>query len=220
MDSCRSIGSPSSVYNVGIKRVRRIWFQLAILAITLAIIAGLFELRSIAGKIERQSTVDEAQPADLIMVLGAAEYRGRPSPVLERRLNHALWLYHEGMAPRILTTGGKGGDPVFTEGEVARAYLSKHSVPAEAILVESEGASTVYSTTAAAEIMRRMNLKSCIVVSASAEAVEPNFSATTFMPGYFAKYSLKPFTRNFVRSRPLGPDSITTSPFPPSWSAA
>jgi uncharacterized SAM-binding protein YcdF (DUF218 family) len=145
--------------------VRRIWFQLAILAITLAIIAGLFELRSIAGKIERQSTVDEAQPADLIVVLGAAEYRGRPSPVLERRLNHALWLYHEGMAPRILTTGGKGGDPVFTEGEVARAYLSKHSVPAEAILVESEGASTVYSTTAAAEIMRRMNLKSCIVVS-------------------------------------------------------
>jgi uncharacterized SAM-binding protein YcdF (DUF218 family) len=145
--------------------VRRRWFQLAILAITLAIIAGAFELRAIAGKIERQSTVDEAQPADLILVLGAAEYRGRPSPVLERRLNHALWLYHEGLAPRILTTGGKGGDPVFTEGEVARAYLSKHSVPAEAILVESEGDSTVYSTTAAAEIMRRLNLKSCIVVS-------------------------------------------------------
>jgi len=122
-------------------------------------------LHSISRKIERQSTVDEAQTADLIVVLGAAEYRGRPSPVLERRLNHALWLYREGLAPRILTTGGKGGDPVFTEGEVARAYLSKHDVPAEAILVESEGDSTVYSTTAAAEIMRRMNLKSCIVVS-------------------------------------------------------
>ena len=145
--------------------MRRRWFQLAILAITLAIIAGAFELRAIAEKIERQSTVDEARPADLILVLGAAEYRGRPSPVLERRLNHALWLYHEGLAPRILTTGGKGGDPVFTEGEVARAYLSKHSVPAESILVESEGDSTVYSTTAAAEIMRRLNLKSCIVVS-------------------------------------------------------
>jgi uncharacterized SAM-binding protein YcdF (DUF218 family) len=145
--------------------VRRRLFQFAVLVVALAAAAGLAELYSIARKIERQSTVDEAQTADLIVVLGAAEYRGRPSPVLERRLNHALWLYHEGLAPRILTTGGKGGDPVFTEGEVARAYLSKHDVPAEAILVESEGESTVYSTTAAAEIMRRMNLKSCIVVS-------------------------------------------------------
>ena len=145
--------------------MRRRLFQFAVLVVALAAAAGLAELYSIARKIERQSTVDEAQTADLIVVLGAAEYRGRPSPVLERRLNHALWLYHEGLAPRILTTGGKGGDPVFTEGEVARAYLSKHDVPAEAILVESEGESTVYSTTAAAEIMRRMNLKSCIVVS-------------------------------------------------------
>jgi uncharacterized SAM-binding protein YcdF (DUF218 family) len=145
--------------------VRRRLFQLGILGIALAIGGGLWSLYSISRRIERQSTVDEAQPADLILVLGAAEYRGRPSPVLERRLNHALWLYHQGLAPRILTTGGKGGDPVFTEGEVARAYLSKHDVPAEAILVESEGESTVYSTTAAAEIMRRMNLKSCIVVS-------------------------------------------------------
>jgi uncharacterized SAM-binding protein YcdF (DUF218 family) len=133
--------------------------------IILALAAALVGLRSISRKIERQSTVDEAQPADLILVLGAAEYRGRPSPVLERRLNHALWLYRQNLAPRILTTGGKGGDPVFSEGEVARAYLSQHDVPAEAILVESEGATTVYSTTAAAEIMRRMNLKSCIVVS-------------------------------------------------------
>jgi len=135
------------------------------LALALAVISVCVEIYSIARKIEHQSIVDEARPADVIVVLGAAEYRGRPSPVLERRLNHALWLYHQGLAPRILTTGGKGGDPVFSEGEVARAYLSKHDVPAEAILVESEGDSTVYSTTAAAEIMRRMNLKSCIVVS-------------------------------------------------------
>jgi uncharacterized SAM-binding protein YcdF (DUF218 family) len=99
------------------------------------------------------------------VVLGAAEYRGRPSPVLEARLNHALFLYLRSLAPRILTTGGAGGDPSFTEGGVAQAYLSKHGVPAEAILVESEGESTVHSIAAAAEIMRRMNLKSCIVVS-------------------------------------------------------
>jgi uncharacterized SAM-binding protein YcdF (DUF218 family) len=131
-------------------------------AAAIAILAAIY---SIARAIERQSTVDEARPADVILVLGAAEYRGRPSPVLEARLNHALWLYHQGLAPRILTTGGRGGDPTFTEGEVARAYLSKRDVPSEAILVESEGESTVHSTAASAEIMRRMSMQSCIVVS-------------------------------------------------------
>lgn len=140
-------------------------FRIAVLLVIAAAIAIFAALFSTARAIERQSTVDEARPAEVILVLGAAEYRGRPSPVLEARLNHALWLYHQGLAPRILTTGGKGGDPTFTEGEVARAYLSKHNVPSEAILVESEGESTVYSTAAAAEIMRRMSMKSCIVVS-------------------------------------------------------
>jgi uncharacterized SAM-binding protein YcdF (DUF218 family) len=128
-------------------------------------VAALTSVLVIARNIKRQSTVDEARPADVILVLGAAEYRGRPSPVLEARLNHALWLYRQGLSTRILTTGGKGGDPTFTEGEVARAYLSKHNVPSESIMVESEGETTVYSTAAAAEIMRRLNLKSCIVVS-------------------------------------------------------
>jgi uncharacterized SAM-binding protein YcdF (DUF218 family) len=126
--------------------------------------AGAGTLR-IAREIQRQSTVDEARPADVIVVLGAAEYAGRPSPVLQARLNHALWLYLQQMAPRILTTGGAGGDPIHTEGDVGRAYLSRRGVPSEAIIVEREGSSTVESTTAVAEIMDRMNLKSCIVVS-------------------------------------------------------
>lgn len=129
-----------------------------------AIAAG-FGLSTVARDIRRQSRVDEAQPADVIVVLGAAEYRGHPSPVLEARLNHALFLYLRNLAPRILTTGGAGGDPTFTEGGVAQAYLSRHGVPSEAILVESEGESTVHSIAAAAEIMHRMNLRSCIVVS-------------------------------------------------------
>lgn len=133
--------------------------------LVLALAAALFAILAIARDIQRQSTVDEAQPADVILVLGAAEYRGKPSPVLVARLNHALFLYRKGLAPRILTTGGKGGDPTFTEGEVARTYLSQHGIPSEAIIVESEGESTVHSTAAAAEIMRRMNLQSCIVVS-------------------------------------------------------
>jgi uncharacterized SAM-binding protein YcdF (DUF218 family) len=80
-------------------------------------------------------------------------------------LNHALVLYLKGLAPYIMTTGGAGGDPVFTEGEVGRAYLAQHGVRSEAILVEPEGATTVQSLNAAAETMHRMNMQSCIVVS-------------------------------------------------------
>lgn len=136
-------------------------------AVVLLLLAVIFTARVVAaaGDIRRQSETDEVRPADVIVVLGAAEYRGRPSPVLQARLNHALFLYLQHMAPRILTTGGAGGDPSFTEGAVGRAYLSTHGVPSEAILVEDEGSSTVESTAAAAEIMQRMNLKSCIVVS-------------------------------------------------------
>src|SRR5712691_8648491 len=140
-----------------------IWIAASLLILALA--AWFADVLSVARDIRRPSMVDEVHPADVILVLGAAEYRGRPSPVLEARLNHALFLYLQQMAPRILTTGGSGGDPTFTEGEVGRAYLSRHGVPSEAILVESEGVSTVQSTAAAAEIMRRMNMKSCIVVS-------------------------------------------------------
>lgn len=113
----------------------------------------------------RQANRDEAAPADLIVVLGAAEYAGRPSPVLRARLDHALELYRHGLAPSILTTGGAGGDPQFTEGEVGRAYLAKNDVPSESILVENRGATTVESATAAAEIMDQRGLRSCIVVS-------------------------------------------------------
>ena len=134
-----------------------------------AVLVGLafaaMNVTRIAGEIQQQSTIDEARPADAIIVLGAAEYRGKPSPVLEARLNHALFLYLRQIAPRIITTGGAGGDPVFTEGSVGREYLAKHGVPPEAIVVEREGESTAQSVAAVVEIMRRMNLQSAVVVS-------------------------------------------------------
>jgi len=145
--------------------MKRVLLRVGVGVAAVGVIAAGLGLTSVARDIRRQSRVDEAQAADVIVVLGAAEYRGHPSPVLEARLNHALFLYLRNLAPRILTTGGAGGDPTFTEGGVAQAYLSRHGVPSEAILVESEGESTVHSIAAAAEIMRRMNLRSCIVVS-------------------------------------------------------
>lgn len=136
---------------------------LAVAAVLL--IAGGAYLANLTVRISRQSTIDEAQPADVIVILGAAEYRGRPSPVLKARLDHGLDLYRRKTAPRILTTGGAGGDPDFTESEVGRAYLISHGVPPEAIIIEKVGESTVYTTVAVAEIMHRMGLNSCVVVS-------------------------------------------------------
>jgi len=141
--------------------MRRAVGNLIVLAISVLIIYVAY----IAIRIEQQSLRDEAQPADVIIVLGAAEYRGRPSPVLRARLDHALDLYRRGLAPRILTTGGAGGDPIFTEGDVGRSYLVNRGVPSESIVVEPEGESTVYSIAASSEILRRMGLQSAIVVS-------------------------------------------------------
>lgn len=127
-------------------------------------LAGLTIFR-VALEIQRQSVLDEARPADVILILGAAEYSGRPSPVLKARLDYGLELFRRQLAPRILTTGGAGGDPIFTEAEVARDYLVRQGVPPEAVIVEEGGATTMQSTAAAAEIMHRMGLKSCLVVS-------------------------------------------------------
>ncbi len=133
--------------------------------VVLAISALIFAVAYFSLRIQQQSTREEAQAADIILVLGAAEYRGKPSPVLKARLDHALELYQQGLAPRIMTTGGAGGDPIFTEGGVGRTYLMGHGVPSEAIVVENEGESTLESTARAGEIMERMGLHSAIVVS-------------------------------------------------------
>ncbi len=141
--------------------MKRAAWNVAILIITALLVAIAY----VSVRIEQQSTRDEAQPADVILVLGAAEYRGRPSPVLRARLDHALELFNRNLATRIMTTGGAGGDPVFTEGGVGRSYLMSKGVPSEAVIVEDEGESTLESTAMAGEIMRRMGLHSIIVVS-------------------------------------------------------
>ncbi len=122
-------------------------------------------LTSLSIRIDRESRIDDAHQADVILVMGAAEYRGHPSPILKARLDHALELYQKKLAPYILTTGGAGGDPSFTEGGVARSYLIDRGVPAESIIVEDQGDSTAMSLSGATEILRRMGLRSTIVVS-------------------------------------------------------
>ncbi|HLU26420.1 MAG TPA: YdcF family protein [Longimicrobiales bacterium] len=103
--------------------------------------------------------------ADVILVLGAAQYNGRPSPVLRARLDHALELYRQGYAERILVTGGVGVGDTLSEGEVARRYAVQHGVPDSVILVENEGLTSAESVNAAAELMRARGLRTALVVS-------------------------------------------------------
>jgi uncharacterized SAM-binding protein YcdF (DUF218 family) len=133
--------------------------------VVLPLIYISYYLVSLSIRIEKQSTEDQAAPADVIIVMGAAEYSGRPSPTLRARLDHALRLYRIHYSKLIMTTGGPGGDPIFTEADVGRAYLMDRGVPAQSIITEDQGESTVYSIASAAEIMDRMGLESCILVS-------------------------------------------------------
>jgi uncharacterized SAM-binding protein YcdF (DUF218 family) len=120
---------------------------------------------SVFYSVWQHARVDEAQEADVIVVFGAAQYFGRPSPILRARLDHALHLYRRHLAPRIIATGGYGLGADFSESEVAREYLAGHGVPAEFVTVETQGRTSLQSALAVAEIMDRMKLRSCIVVS-------------------------------------------------------
>ncbi len=109
---------------------------------------------------------DEARPADAIAVLGAAEYGGRPSPVLHARLDHAVELYREQMAPLVITLGGGSQlDKGMTEGGVGRDYLLANGVPYERIVAETESVDTEQQVRSLAEIARQRHLNSIVVVS-------------------------------------------------------
>jgi len=131
----------------------------------LALVAGAWGEWSLYAAIRRQAGTDEARPADAIVVFGAAEYNGAPSPVLKARLDHALDLEERGLAPVIITTGGSGGDPHFTEGGVARDYLIQQGVAEDKILSEMRSDTTYESAQAAAQILKRRHARTCLAVS-------------------------------------------------------
>ncbi len=114
----------------------------------------------------RDSAVrDEAQQADAIIVLGAAQYNGRPSPVLKARLDHALDLYMRGFAHAVITTGGYGPDPNFSEAHVSTKYLAEHGVEINHIVTEQGSGSTHDSIQAASALMHAKGWKTGLVVS-------------------------------------------------------
>lgn len=135
------------------------------LLLVLAAVAGLVLLAITAARVVHTASLQEIHPADAIVVFGAAEYSGRPSPVLRARLDHALELYARGVAPVIITTGGAAADPRFSEGGVGRDYLVRHGVPERSVIAETQGRDTSESAVRVAVIMRANGLRSCIAVS-------------------------------------------------------
>ena len=113
----------------------------------------------------RAGSDDQRQGADAIIVLGAAQYDGRPSPVLEARLDHALLLFQEGWAPLVVLTGGVGTGDTTSEAMVGKRYLEQRDVPAEALVVRPEGRSTGSSMEAVQRWLEREGLVTVILVS-------------------------------------------------------
>ena len=111
------------------------------------------------------SSRDEARPAQAIVVLGAAQYAGKPSPVLRARLDHALDLWNRHLATLLILTGGTGSGDTTSEAAVGRTYVRKHGVPDSSILVESQGRTTSESMRAVAGMLEVRGLQSALLVS-------------------------------------------------------
>jgi uncharacterized SAM-binding protein YcdF (DUF218 family) len=115
------------------------------------LVAGwLVCLVAIAGWSRRSSSAS----ADAIVVLGAAQYGGRPSPVLRSRLDHALGLYKAGRAPRVVLTGGRRPGDLISEAAAGRRYLVRRGIPNDRILLESTGRTSLASMQGAADVLR------------------------------------------------------------------
>jgi uncharacterized SAM-binding protein YcdF (DUF218 family) len=108
---------------------------------------------------------DSRPSADAIVVLGSAQYNGRPSSIFEARLEHAIALYEDGVAPVIVTVGGRAAGDEFTEAEAGAMYLVGSGIPEEAVATSPEGGTSLESLRAAASIMREQDMDSAFLVS-------------------------------------------------------
>jgi uncharacterized SAM-binding protein YcdF (DUF218 family) len=115
--------------------------------------------------IRRQAAVDESSKAGAIVVFGAAEYEGQPSPVFKARLDHAFDLEERGLAPLVITTGAGGGDRRFTEAGVGRDYLVQQGMAADKIVADEASGTTYASVQAIARLLLQRHIQTCIAVS-------------------------------------------------------
>ncbi len=147
------------------RQVRRGWLRRAFHGVVLlGCLAAACWVLWVYLEIEHYANTDEARPADAIAVFGAAEYDGRPSPVLRARLEQGLQLYRQGLAPLMITLGGSG-DPQHSEGGVGQNFLVAQGVPESHIIAETQSRSTDASARRLAAIADANHLHTILAVS-------------------------------------------------------
>jgi uncharacterized SAM-binding protein YcdF (DUF218 family) len=143
------------------RRPQSLWpWWVAGLAAAFVALLGISSVRVV-----HEAGLQEVHFSDAIVVFGAAEYAGRPSPVFRARLDHAYDLFQQGVAPVVITTGGSASDPTFSEGGVGHDYLMHRGIPEPKLIAETQGSDTASSAERVAVIMRTNRMRSCIAVS-------------------------------------------------------
>lgn len=138
------------------------WIGRALLG---AVLIALLLVGGTGFRVWQVARADERQPADMIVVLGAAQYNGEPSRVLEARLRHAKTLYDEGLAQHVVTVGGRQVGDQYTEAQASRRWLSEHGVPAERIVAVGSGSDTYGSLRAVAAESSHRGWQTALIVS-------------------------------------------------------
>jgi uncharacterized SAM-binding protein YcdF (DUF218 family) len=140
---------------------------------------------------------DEARPADAVVVLGAAQYDGRPSPVLRARLDHAVDLYRRGIARTLVMTGGVGPGDTVSEAVVGERYAARQGVPAAAILTERTGMTTLESMAAVKRMMEQRGMRTAVLVSDPFHMLRLKLlAARVGLKGYTSPTRTSPISRN------------------------
>jgi uncharacterized SAM-binding protein YcdF (DUF218 family) len=145
---------------------------------------------------------NETPRSDAIVVLGAAQYDGRPSPVLKARLDHAIELYERGVAPVIIMTGGQAPGDTVSEAVVSRRYAIREGVPPAAILTERGGMTTVESMEAVSRLMRSRDMETAVMVSDPFHMLRLKLLARQVgIRGYTSPTRTSPISRNRAEER-------------------
>ncbi|MCF7547828.1 MULTISPECIES: YdcF family protein [Pseudonocardia] len=134
-------------------------------AVVGTLLVGAIILGGTLFRVWQTARVDGDRPVDAVIVLGAAQYDGQPSPIFAWRLEHAAQLYKEGLAPRVVTVGGSRVGDEYTEAEAGTRYLVRQGVPASAITTVAEGRDTLGSLQAVAARAQRDGWETALIVS-------------------------------------------------------
>jgi len=155
---------PTPVGGVRIVRPRR-WPKRIVVGVVIALVASVGYYGATLYQVWKTGRTDEARPADAIVVMGAAQYDGRPSPQLQARLDHVIELWGAGYADTVVVTGGNMPGDRFTEADVSAGYLIERGVPEAAILRETVGRSSYESLEGVASLLGPLGKQSVLIVS-------------------------------------------------------